>query len=513
MGASDEQIRKLIERLEAAETRIQELEQLQNQSAPVAKDVDAGASTVAPVSWAADDGDKVDPTIKELTSDWEKKWNAQAKTNSDLKEAFKKSVQSGSSGTKLMKASGRIHMDYWGIPNASPGINLIETGNVNNTPQDRVGFRRMRFGLGGDVNPNVGYQIEMELAGGNNSEFRDVYISAKDLSWLQTVIVGNHKRPYGLDQLNSSRYNVFLERPFVIESFNQDARRLGVSSNGVSDDEAWNWRYGVWTQRLIQNEGNYTSDHLQGEIAGRLANTYWYDKRSGGQHYAHWAISATFAHPDGSTGGDPAAPNFGLTESQNEARFRHRPEARTISRWLDTGRISGADWYEMIGVEKVINFGPLQFVGEYQNLFMQRDTGFRDVHLHGGYVYASYFLTGEHMPWNRKTGTLDRVKPRENFFMIDRCCGGTDTGWGAWQVAARYSYADFNDQDGIPGITNQDVVGGLGESVTLGLNWLWNPNTRLQFNYINGTIRNRNVGGALVGGNYDILGARFSIDF
>jgi len=73
----------------------------------------------------------------------------------------------------------------------------------------------------------------MEFAGGNDSEFRDAYIRVKDVSWLQTVLIGNQKRPYGLDHLNSSRHNVFLERPFVIEAFNQDARRLGIVSYGV----------------------------------------------------------------------------------------------------------------------------------------------------------------------------------------------------------------------------------------------------------------------------------------
>ena len=496
---TDELVRQLIERLEAAEARIQELErQQQKKSAGPAKR-DATTSPFGPASWSPD---KADDDTVDVAKEWEAKWNAQLETNDELKKAIKKSVQSGSSGTKTMKSVGRIHADYWGIPNSSPGINMIETGNPDNTPQDRAGFRRMRFGVRGDVSPNVGYRIEMEFAGGNDSEFRDAFISVKDASWLQTVIVGNHKRPYGLDHLNSSRHNVFLERPFVIESFNQDCRRLGVSSNAVSEDQAWNWRYGVWNQRLIQDEGYSISDHLQGEIAGRLANTYWYDESSGGRGYAHWAVSTTFAHPDGSTGGDPA--DVGETESQNEARFRHRPEARTDQRWLDTGRIAGADWYEMIGLEKVINIGPMQIVGEYQNMFMQRDTGFSDLHLHGGYVYASYFLTGEHMPWNRKNGTLDRVTPFENFFLVDRCGGGTGTGWGAWQVAARYSYADFNDQN---------IFGGVGESLTLGLNWLWNPNTRIQFNYINGRVNDRTVGGQLTGGDYDIFGTRFMIDF
>ncbi|MEO2036407.1 MAG: porin [Planctomycetaceae bacterium] len=507
-GASDEQIQELIERLEAAEARIQELEQPQSP----ADELSSSDTPFAPASWT-DDNEKnntVDNDVQDLAEDWAEKWKSQNETNSELRDAIGKSVQSGGSGTKSIRVSGRIHADYWGIPESSPGINLIETGNLNNTPQDRIGFRRLRFGVGGDVNPNMGYRLAMEFAGGNNSEFRDAWISVRDMSWLQTVIIGNHKRPYGLDHLNSSRFNVFLERPYVVESFNQDARRVGVSSNGVSNDQAWNWRYGVWNQRLIQDEGNYISDHFQGQIAGRLANTYWYDESSDGRGYAHWAISATLAHPDGSAV-NPL--NLPIREAQNEARFRTRPEARTVNRWLDTGVIPGADWYQMIGVEKVVNIGPLQIVGEYQNLFLQRDAGFRGIHLHGGYVYAAYFLTGEHMPWNRRRGTIGRVKPFENFFLVDRCGGGTGTGWGAWQVAARYSYADFNDSDTNPVIDSQDVFGGIANGMTLGLNWLWNPNTRLQLNYSTGIIRNRNIFGGIVSGNYDIVGARFVIDF
>ncbi len=506
LGASDQQLQQLINRLDAAEARIRELEKRPGQDAAAGLTPN---SSFTQLSLQEEFPDDSEANLTDFATDWEKKWDKQAKTNDALKQAISKSVQAGSSGTESMKISGRIHADYLGIPNTSTGINRIETaraglpqGNPNGTPQDRIGFRRLRFGVAGDVSQNMGYKLEMEFAGGNNSEIRDAFIQVNDVSWLQRVVVGNHKRPYGLDHLNSSRFNIFLERPFIIEAFNQDARRLGVSSNGVSRDQAWNWRYGVWNQRLIQDEGNYTSDHLQAEIAGRLANTYWYDDHSKGRGYAHWGISATFAHPDGSTNTNPI--NNGQAEAINEARFRHRPEGRTVNRWLDTGVIARTDWYEMIGLEKVINVGPLQIVGEYQNLFLQRDSGLGDLHLHGGYVYASYFLTGEHMPWDRKTGTLARPEPIENFFLIDRCCGATGTGWGAFQLALRYSYANLN---------SRNINGGIGEATTFGLNWLWNANTRLQLNYITGHIRNRNVGGILRGGPYDIVGARFVIDF
>ena len=45
---------------------------------------------------------------------------------------------------------------------------------------------------------------------------------------------------------------------------------------------------------------------------------------------------------------------------------------------------------------------------------------------------------------------------------------------GAWQVGARYNYLCLNDRQ---------VNGGVLNGMTLGLNWLINPNTRVYFNY------------------------------
>ncbi len=507
--AADEPLQELIQRLEAAEARIQQLEQQVSDSVTDVPETDTSAGTTVPASWASTTTPDASENGTELSA--QELWTQQQEINEQLQNAVSRSVQFSTPGTRRLQFRGRIHADYWTFPPTTSGINQLETLDPGSTPQDRLGLRRLRIGAQGDVEPNIGYRFEIELAGGDESEFRDSWIALKNVSCFRTLTIGNQKRPYGLDHLNSSNHNVFLERPFVIESFNQDARRLGISAKGYSEDQSWNWLYGVWNQRLIQDEGNYVSDHLQGQIAGRLAHTWWYDEDSDGRGYAHCGLSATVAHPDGSTLLDPVIP--GRTEARNEAQFNHRPEARSTTRWLDTGRIIGADWYELIGLEQVINIGPLQIAGEYQNLFMQRDPGFRDIHLHGGYVYVAYLLTGEHIPWNRKAGTIGQVKPHENFFIVDRCGGGRGTGWGAWQIAARYSYADFNDGDGDPTITSQEVFGGIGESFTIGLNWIWNQNTRLQFNYLNGSIRNRSQLGNFVSGDYEILGARFMVYF
>ena len=481
------------------------------------------SDTVEPVAFYSNfmKGDEEkEPTLEERMAKLEDNYSALGddykkldKEYEGLKKTMKTLATSGHGDSK-MEVSGRVHADMWAFPNSDAAVNTFESGNPLITPQDRVGFRRMRFGVAGNLWQTMVYKIEMEFAGGANSQFRDAYLGWKELPLLQQVLIGNQKRPYGLDHLNSSRYNVFMERPFVIESFNQDARRFGIQSYGVSEDQEWNWRYGVFNQHLMQGDGQYASDHWQAEYSSRLANTFWYDETSGGRGYGHWAVSGTYAEPDGS-----AIPG----RAPNEAQFCTRPEARSTEQWLTTGRITGADNYQLLGLENVWNFGSLQLVGEYQNIWLERDPGTADsdadLRFDGAYMYAAYFLTGEHMPWKRSSGTLDRVQPLENFFLVDTCSDGVQGGWGAWQVAYRVSYADFNDDN---------IFGGRGLSHTLGVNWYWNAYARMQFNAIYGEIddaavsdgeNTRNLvtnvtpAGSIQSGNYTILGMRFMVDF
>jgi len=398
--------------------------------------------------------------------------------------------------------NGRIHIDAWGFPRTSSGVNVMESGDPVVDPLDRLVYRRIRFGLHGKVPPeNMSYRVEIEFSGEDGSQFRDAWIGWDDLWLLDRVRLGNLKRPYGLDHLNSSNFNVFMERPFVVDAFNEDNRRFGLAANGVSDDLRFNWRYGVYNLALIQDAGSTLGDEPQLELAWRLANTLWYDESSGGRCYGHWALSGTFAFPDG------FAPNDGVVD--NHALFRTRPEGRSSNHWLNTDRIDGAESYQILGVESVVNLGAFQFAGEYMNLWLQRADGFgSEIHLHGGYFYLSYFLTGEHIPWNRTMGILGRVEPFEDFFG-DECFLSGHRGSGAWQIAVRLSYANFNDDD---------VFGGIGQSVTFGLNWHWNAHARLQLNYISGRVDDRLAdfaagGSAMVSGSYQITGARCIIDF
>jgi phosphate-selective porin OprO/OprP len=470
---ADDATAKLQEQLEMMQLRLEELEN------DVEKKLDS-----QPKKKKEDDksGKEVDKRLDELEKDFEK----QAKAVEKIEDAVPGFVVHGHKSPKL-KFFGRIHYDYWAFPAVESTINPLEGGD----PQDRFNFRRMRIGVSGDLTDNMFYKYEGEFAGGSgNTSYRDAYIGFKELPYLNTVIIGNHKRPYGLDHLNSSRHNVFIERPFIVEAFNQDSRRLGISSNGVSEDQNVNWRVGVWNQLLTQTSSGYIDDHYQLEVAGRLAATPWWDDSSGGRGYAHFAISGSAGVPAGNN-------------ANNAARYRTRPEARSSGRWLDTGRISGANSNYLIGLEKAINIGSFNWTSEYmRNNVDRRDAVGEDVAFDGLYTQVSYFLTGEHRRWNRRTGTLDRIKPIENFFLVRDCDCNTQSGWGAWEVSARYSTADLNDFD---------ILGGDADSLTLGLNWYWNQYARMQFNYINGDIHS---GPDAAGqGDYEIFGVRMMVDF
>lgn len=403
---------------------------------------------------------------------------------------------------------GRIHLDQWSFYDSDPGINFLETGDPTLDPEDRWVFRRIRLELEGSVPDNMLYRMQIDFNNPSTPEYKDVYLGFDGLPHNQTFLIGNQKRPIGLDHLNSSRHNVFAERPLAVEAFNEDARRLGAAMHGYSDDEVINWHYGVFLLENTSTTGRVIGDYDEAGLYARVAASPWYDEISGGRGYYHAAIAGSINQTDGDGSIDD-------DQNDNEARFRTRPLARSDSRWWNTNRILGADNYEQLAFESMLNIGSFQLTAEYIGNWVQRDPlgGFSgdDLQFHGGYVFVNYFLTGEYIPLDRKSGTIGRVKPLENFFIVERCRGGIGKGMGALSVGLRYDYLD---------LVSSDIQGGVGDAWTLGVNWYWTAYSKLQTNLTWGEIDQAGEGQAQspglapdVSGDFGVLGMRYMIDF
>ena len=229
--ASDED-QSLAEQLEEMRTRLEELEYDLKEKIEAQKSDTTGDNLEALTERVVEVEDSVQDNLESIA---------------DIDGQIPGFVVSGHKKPK-MKFFGRIHLDWWAFPRAEGGIAILEQED----PRDRVAFRRLRIGVSGDLNDNVFYKYEGEFAGGVDPSYRDALIGFRNSPVFNTIILGNHKRPYGLDHLNSSRHNIFIERPFVVEAFNEDSRRLGISSNGVNESKSMNWRYGFFHQALTQ---------------------------------------------------------------------------------------------------------------------------------------------------------------------------------------------------------------------------------------------------------------------
>ena len=380
---------------------------------------------------------------------------------------------------------------------ASLSIRSLRWPTSGTDPEDSIQFRRVRLALQGTVLDDVIYKIDFEMGNSNLIQLRDITIGRTDLPFNQTLLIGNQKRPLNFDQWSNSNYIPLMERPLIGDVVNAPNRGIGVSLLGYTDDESINWQVGSYTLEVVANDGRVFSDPLQLSVNARVAGTPFYDQVTDGRHYLHLGMAGMLAYPNGLA--DRA------DGSLNQARFATRPELQTRRNLIDTLLIRGANWYGILATETLFTWGSFTTGGETSIITVDRFGTASTLTFWGAYVYASYFLTGEHQPLNRKVGKLGRVKPNENFFLWDRCWGKCGQGgWGAWQVVLRFSIADLSDDD---------VLGGAENNTSVGVNWWWNERARVMLNYVYGNIWDHRLVGGFSRGNLHAVSMRFQVDF
>lgn len=362
--------------------------------------------------------------------------------------------------------------------------------------QDGSSFRRARLSANGSVTENMNYFFQMDFAFPGRPTFTDVWMELVKIPGIGAVRLGQWKQPFSLEVVSSFRYTTFAERSVLFQAFDP-FRHIALGFYNNSANERMTWAGSVYRPGndqfggSIGDNGNYAG-------VGRMTALPYYCDTEDGANYLHLGAGYNYVAPQNRLARFRTVPEYFVGEVGGGAVGTAGQAANGVVNgtpfFVDTAAF-GVNNYQLIGSELLWVCGPLSLQTEAQYLFAKR-TNDKSAGFPGMYAQVGYFLTGEHRPYNKEAGAIDRIKPFYSLWAQgERGCG-----WGAWELAGRYSTINLNDED---------IRGGRLTDLTLGLNWYLNAYSKLQFNYIHAFLNNPTVGPS----NTDIVGLRAQVDF
>lgn len=360
---------------------------------------------------------------------------------------------------------GRLEVD---------GAAFVTTGGVPPF-DDGIQLRRLRVTLKGDcilVLP-VSYYIELGYSAGeftlNQSSL--TFVRNKYLGQLKA---GQFQAPMGLQLIASSWDIPFMEPAAPLQAL-APGIEAGIQIGQPVLDQRATWKLGLFVPGAGSLEyGNASRNY--GSAVCRLTGLPYAvldSTNSAADRLLHLGLSANILYSTTST-----------------VRYQSRPESYLAPVVIDTGDINASSAATFAGEIAWVN-GPFSAQGEFIGSVVEQSQA-QALGFYGFYAQASWFLTGETRPYNRATGAFGRVIPRQKFTF-------GEGGWGAVEVAARYSYTDL-DSDPIQG----DRLGMLMTSV----NWYLSSHVHWMFDYGMGHLS----GGAQAGGMF-IFQTRLGFSF
>lgn len=371
-------------------------------------------------------------------------------------------------GNFTLSPTGRLHFDmgdYLSYSKASPSTtpNNLQSGDH---------ARRARLGVQGIIDKDFGYAFIMDFGGSttdNGSTIENAFLTYNGLP--VHFLVGYQDTPYTLDEATSSNDIMFLERASsqtIATEFGAGDNRSAIGA-WWNSDRAWAGVFGTGN-----TSGNATNGGASGKgVASQLAMT-------GRLTYQLIQTPNATLH----IGGDVAALIKAPVVAANSFRglaLSDSPELRIDNQsFLNTGTMGSASnpvtGGHVFGPELAGSIGPLYAQAEYFHYTVARQ-GLTDLNFNGGYVEASYTLTGEHRNYKPSAGAYSGITPAHSF--------APNSGyWGAWELAARYSVIDLNDMLG----SSTGVAGGKQQTYAVGLNWYPSTNLRFMLDYIHAKV-------------------------
>jgi phosphate-selective porin OprO and OprP len=382
------------------------------------------------------DGEKVEGSINEMKADVAKKTKDMPKITTKGKLKIE-----SADGAHSFQPIGRIFWD-------SAWVSDDNTADVSGGSE----LRRARLGFQAQFYKNWKAKLEYDFSG-SDADLKDGWISYNNKfagGQKYNLKVGQHHVPFGFNTISSSKYMSFIRRPLFADGPLSPARQYGGAFR--VDDKRWLLHTGFF---LDEPEDGAVNVNGAGEdrttLAVRVAGTPFMKDET---HLMHVGFSYMYQDMKG-----------------DSLRVRQRAITHLDpSRMFDTGTFSGGtiDDVNAFDFEALGIYGQFHVLGEYVTWDMDNtditDNGSGE-DLSAWSIEGGWYLTGESMKY--KKGQFSGVSPKKKFSL-------DGSGWGAWQVALRYENMDLND-----GTT----VGGDGDVLTVGLNWIPVKNIRFMAAY------------------------------
>ncbi|MCA1467278.1 OprO/OprP family phosphate-selective porin [Bradyrhizobium sp. IC3195] len=413
--------------------------------------------------------------------------------------------------------TSRLHWDVGGYdyrPNTAATVpQKLDSGQ--NVRRARIGvtgkfFHDWNFALVydfGGSSDGFGGTAPGSLPGGAVSGVENAYISytgLKPFGGKMAIEAGIMDLPYTMDEATSSNDIMFMERasPGVIATNIAAGDFRSAAGARWFNDQLWIGGYvtgpstgAIHSASSAAPPGTSEQYGAVARVAGNPISTKDYSVHIGAN--AQWLIQ----------------PPRNLIANTQTVTLSDRPELRLDPTTLiSTGAIANAAGAQVYSVEAAATYGPFIVQGEYFWYNVDRTantavplTGAPSLKFQGGYAQAGYVLTGEGRSYNAANAAYSGVKPAHPFSLDG---GG---GWGAWEIAGRFSTIDLNDQLA----TASGVAGGRQTVYTLALNWYVNGNVRFMLDYLHGTVSRQAspISTADVGSKFDAVAMRTQFAF
>ena len=316
-----------------------------------------------------------------------------------------------------------ILTDYTGF--RQDAASLAQVGRQDDQFEVRS-FRvslRGHFELFGRWDYNIGYEYKgfSQNPGDTNWNASDFYVTTRLGPELGTLKIGMMKELHVYEMVGDAANLPQPER--LLSPFFQH-RNVGVTLSNTVFEERGTWSFGWWNDWWQKGDSWSTSGN---DFGARLTGLpVW---RDNGATYLHLATSLRYYGAD-----------------NHQLRYRGRPASNVADYYVDTGNIPGDHAWQG-GLETLLNVGGWSVLGEYVRANLNTDDG-SDPTFYGYYVTASWVLTGEHRPYDRKAGYARRVLPQHP--------------WGAVELIARFVRVDASDKG---------IDGGVMRGWWAGVNW------------------------------------------